>query len=142
MVRFILSAKGALVLDWAGSLLMLGTVWAWMHEQIDATVVKRLTDVTRARETFLRELDDEWERRQEAAASYAPPAEGEEGNVGCFAVLATIPAQIAFYLPVVFLRGLRALVTTILVGSVGKSLFAVGLLMWNASKLISYVAIP
>jgi len=142
MLAFLLSQKGAIILDWAGSMLMLGTVWVWMYERLDALIAERHKQSMVALEKFRKDLDAFWESRAEQMASYARPDKDDTDNTGCLVALATIPKQIAFEVPVATYRLFRQAAKTVLVGRIAKILFVFGLLLWNLSKALSYFVLP
>lgn len=123
-------------------MLMLGTVWVWLYQNLDSLIEKRLQESIKALETFQKELEVFLETRAEQLASYAPPQDNEQDNTGCLVVPGKILKEMLFSIPVAIFKMIRQVTQAVLVGRVAKGLFVLGLFMWNASKALSYYTLP
>ena len=117
-------------LDWVASLIMVSTVWTWLHtvlrEQMEKATGGMIGDVF---SVFSVALDRMLERRADKTGWRRMDRTVE---MWLLVAVMSVPLSIAW-----LLHHLTRIVTSVLVGPAGSVLFVISFLLWNFAKLLT-----
>lgn len=170
----------SIVLDWAGSLLMLGSLWGWMYSRLSPPIKRHLAQTERRLKAAARLLFGKYyhdqrmqrfhryrerlgarkdmlpkerffiviahiislQKQSESDPEYVQEVqEIRQMNKGTRKMMPRLVCYLflCFYYEICFVgvRVIDAVTSSLFTGKAGRLLFAIGFLMWNASKIIS-----
>jgi len=170
----------AILLDWIGSLIMLGSLWGWMYGRVSPPIKRHLARTERRFEAISRLLFGKYlhDQRTQRFHQYREKVGARKGmhpkerftivmahvialqakpetdpeyvremqelrqaNKGMREIMPQLVrylfVSIYYELSVAAVKLIDALTSSLFTGRAGTLLFAIGFLMWNASKIIS-----